>query len=407
MAHKESTPKISPLPLPPGISSRQIDLSQFGHLSFHILEAGPAGAPLLLLLHGFPELAYSWRKLILPLAQAGYHVVAPDQRGFGRTTGWDDGGYTEVDLHTFTATMLIRDTLSLVSALGYSRVKCVVGADAGATSAAACAVARPDIFESIVLMTHPFNGTPKLPFNVAHNEGEAAAESKKKSAAASSVHDELASLGRKHYKWYYSTAEANGEMTGPVTKDGLPGFLRGYFHVKSASWAGNKPHPLTGGWKASELAKLPLYYVMPLRATMPETIELLMKNESTEAIEHSKTWLSDEELEVYVSEYARTTFQGGLNWYRVWTSQNGWLKQDLDVFAGLKIKIPCAFIGGDKDWGTFQEPSAIEKMRDGTVCEDFRFARIIEGAGHWIAQEKPKEATDGILDLLGGMEEGS
>ena len=75
--------------LPPGIRSRMID--NINGLSMHVLEAGfeAAGRPCVLLLHGFPELAYSWRKIMLPLASAGFHVVAPDQRGYGRTTGWD------------------------------------------------------------------------------------------------------------------------------------------------------------------------------------------------------------------------------------------------------------------------------------------------------------------------------
>ena len=79
----------SPLPLPEGMRSRH--LPSINGLDMHVLEAGyeTPGRPLLLLLHGFPELAYSWRKIMLPLAQAGYHVVAPDQRGYGRTTGWD------------------------------------------------------------------------------------------------------------------------------------------------------------------------------------------------------------------------------------------------------------------------------------------------------------------------------
>ncbi len=102
--------------LPPGIRSRMID--NINGLSMHVLEAGfeTAGRPCVLLLHGFPELAYSWRKIMLPLASAGFHVVAPDQRGYGRTTGWDadyDG-----DLDSFRILNLVRDTLGLISALG-------------------------------------------------------------------------------------------------------------------------------------------------------------------------------------------------------------------------------------------------------------------------------------------------
>ena len=94
--------------------------------------ASRRAAGLLLLLHGFPELAYSWRKVMPVLAEAGYHVIAPDQRGYGRTTGWDpryDG-----DLAAFRLTNLVRDALGLVAALGYRSVDAVIGHDSGARS---------------------------------------------------------------------------------------------------------------------------------------------------------------------------------------------------------------------------------------------------------------------------------
>ncbi|OKL61027.1 hypothetical protein UA08_03829 [Talaromyces atroroseus] len=411
MASLTTAPDPAPLPLPPGITSRQIDLTRHGHLSYHILEAGSPSDPLIILLHGFPELAFSWRKIILPLVNAGpYHVIAPDQRGFGRTTGWDSRPYSEADLHNFSTTMYVRDVLALVSALGHSIVKCLVGHDAGAVTAAACAVIRPDVFESVALLTHPFNGMPKLPFNVAASSAGASTTSPPAGAVAGAggnINDKLAALNRKHYKWYYSTHDANADMAGPITTGGLRAFLRGYFHVKSASWGKNDPHPLNqqggdkkGEWPVEEVIEMPWYYIMPLKATMPEAVESLMTGESTES---SKKWLTDDDLEVYVSEYARTTFQGGLNWYRVQTADAGKssrLTQDLDVFAGLPIKIPCAFIGGDKDWGTYQQPGAIERMSgDKDVCSDFRFLRMVQGAGHWIPQEKPAEVVQGILEL--------
>ena len=87
----------------------------------HVLEAGfeTKGRPCVLLLHGFPELAYSWRKVMLPIAAAGFHVIAPDQRGYGRTTGWD-GDY-DGDVGSFRILNLVRDALALVSAFGYRR----------------------------------------------------------------------------------------------------------------------------------------------------------------------------------------------------------------------------------------------------------------------------------------------
>src|SRR6187549_1797658 len=125
--------------LPSGIRSRFV--RDVNGLKMHILEAGfEAGAgngngkPAILLLHGFPELAYSWRKVMLPLASAGYHVVAPDQRGFGRTTGWD-GSY-DAQLGPFSLLNMTRDALGLVSALGYRRTAMLVGHDFGSPVAA-------------------------------------------------------------------------------------------------------------------------------------------------------------------------------------------------------------------------------------------------------------------------------
>jgi len=114
---------IAPLPqlaLPPGIRSRIV--ADVNGLAMHVLEAGfeDEGRPGILLLHGFPELAYSWRKVMLPLASAGFRVVAPDQRGYGRTTGWD-GDY-DGDLGSFRLFNLVRDAVGLVAALGLRSV---------------------------------------------------------------------------------------------------------------------------------------------------------------------------------------------------------------------------------------------------------------------------------------------
>src|SRR5271166_1524359 len=128
--------------IPDGIRSRFVD--NVNGLRVHVLEAGFAtqGRPCVLLLHGFPELAYSWRKVMLPLAGAGFHVVVPDQRGFGRTAGWDSN--YDADLGPFSTLNMVRDALALVSALGYHSVAAVIGHDAGSPIAAWCALTRPD-----------------------------------------------------------------------------------------------------------------------------------------------------------------------------------------------------------------------------------------------------------------------
>ncbi len=107
-------------------------------MTVHILEAGyeTPGRPVVLLLHGFPELAYSWRKVMPSLAAAGYHVIAPDQRGYGRTIGWDDS--YDADPDPFRILNMTRDAIGLVYALGHRSVAMVVGHDAGAPVASWC-----------------------------------------------------------------------------------------------------------------------------------------------------------------------------------------------------------------------------------------------------------------------------
>ena len=246
--------------LPEGIRSRFV--RKVNGLEMHVLEAGfeTFGRPCVLLLHGFPELAYSWRKVMPALAAAGYHVVAPDQRGYGRTTGWDPA--FDGDLGSFRMLNLVRDALSLVLALGYRSVQAVVGHDFGSPVAAWCALVRPDVFRSVVLMSSPFAGPPALPFDTAGT-----AETSPKA----SIHEELGALARprKHYQRYYSTREANEDMWH--CPQGVHDFLRAYYHHKSADWKLNLPGPLKS-WTAAELAKLPTYYVMDLDVGMAETV---------------------------------------------------------------------------------------------------------------------------------------
>src|SRR5260370_22814455 len=149
--------------LPEGVRSRI--LGAINGLDIHVLEAGfePKGRPSVLLLHGFPELAYSWRKVLPALARAGYHAIAPDQRGYGRTTGWDadyDG-----DLANFRFMNLLRDSIGVLFALGHRTAEAVVGHDFGATVAAYAPLVRPYIFNRLTLMSEPFGGPPGVPFH--------------------------------------------------------------------------------------------------------------------------------------------------------------------------------------------------------------------------------------------------
>ena len=373
--------------LPRGIRTRFVD--NINGLRMHVLEAGfeQKGRPCLLLLHGFPELAYSWRKVMLPLAAAGYHVVAPDQRGYGRTTGWTadyDG-----DLAPFRVLNLVRDTLGLVSALGYAHVAGVVGHDFGSPVAAWCALVRPDVFRSVALMSAPFAGPPSIPFATADAPPPSASTPK----PARSIHDDLAALQtpRKHYHWYYSTRPANADMTD--CPQGVHAFLRAYYHHKSADWKANKPFRLQS-WSAGELAKLPTYYVMELDKNMAETVAPHMPSAAEIA---ACTWLPDAELAIYSEEYTRNGFQGGLQWYRTRTS--GLFEAEQEVFSGRTIDQPSCFISGTSDWGVFQTPGAFERMQE-KACTRMLACHLVDGAGHWVQQEQPEAVTRLLLDFL-------
>ena len=370
--------------IPSGIRSRFV--GDINGLRMHMLEAGfePRGSPLILLLHGFPELAYSWRKVILPLAAAGFRVVAPDQRGYGRTSGWDaryDG-----DLGSFRILNAVRDALGLVSALGYRQVAGVFGHDFGASVAAWCALVRPDVFRSVALMSAPFAGPPALPFDTADDPSQ-------RGSAGPSIHDELARLKRprKHYQWYYSTRQANADMSR--CPQGVHAFLRGYFHYKSADWSGNKPFPLKS-WTADELAKMPTYYIMDLAWNMAETVAAEMPAEAEIA---ACRWLPDSELRVYSTEYERTGFQGGLQWYRSRTE--GRSDPELQLFSGRGIDAPSIFIAGKSDWGTYQRPGNFELMQQ-SACTRMMGCHLIDGAGHWVQQEQPEHVSELLIDFL-------
>jgi len=373
---------MAPLPdavLPPGIRSRFVP--DINGLRIHIIEAGhdDTRRPCVLLLHGFPELAYSWRKVMGPLADAGFHVVAPDLRGYGRTTGWSAEYNSAEDLRSFRLLNAVRDALGLVHALGHRSVAAVVGHDFGSPVAAWCALVRPDVFRSVALMSAPFAGPPELPSGTAASRGD--------------IHEALAKLERprKHYQWYYSTRPANQDMWH--CRQGVQAFLRAYYHHKSADWQPNKPFKLKG-WIAEELAKMPTYYIMDLNETMAETVAHEMP--SAAAIAACK-WLPDSELRVYSTEYERTGFQGGLQWYRRGTG--GLDTAELQLFAGKTIDVPSIFIAGSSDWGIYQMPGAIERMQQ-SACTRMLGCHLIDGAGHWVQQEQPERVSELLVRFL-------
>jgi pimeloyl-ACP methyl ester carboxylesterase len=364
--------------LPPGVRSRVLDNGN--GLSIHLLEAGADAVrrPLVILLHGFPELGFSWRHVLPALAEAGFWVVAPDQRGYGWTTGWDprfDG-----DPKSFWMLNLVEDVVGLTRALGVKSVATIVGHDFGAPVAAWCALTRPEMFRSVALMSAPFAGPPRPLTDL---DG----------SPMQSMQRDLARLSppRKHYHLYYSTPRAEADLR--QASQGVHGFLRAYYHVKSADWQGNRPYPLAG-WNAKELAKLPTYYVMNIHEGMAETVAPHAPDQSQV---ESCRWLPDQELRIYSDAFARTGFQGGLLWYRGANEPECIAR--LAQYAGQRISVPACFIAGSSDWGTYQVPGALESMTS-TSCARFQGAHLVDGAGHWVQQEQSERVNALLLRFM-------
>jgi pimeloyl-ACP methyl ester carboxylesterase len=336
-----------------------------------------------LLLHGCPECAFSWRKQIPFLVAAGYHVVAPDLRGYGRSSsavvGYDD------DLMPYTLINRVSDTVGLVKALGYDSVAAVIGHDFGSVVAAWCALLRPDVFQSVVLMSAPFPGAPVLPKGTS-------ARAPKGTLPLTGLPEALAALSkpRQHYRWYFSTRDANADMWN--CPQGVHDFLRAYFHFKSGDWPGNEPLPLAS-WAASEMARMPTYYVMALDQNMAQTVAREMPTADEIA---GCAWLTDGELAVYASEYRRTGFQGGLQGYRIGTDPR--FSGELKAFSERTVDVPAMFISGARDWGTYQSPGALERMSE--ICTQHRGIHLVEGAGHWVQQERDTQVNALLAEFL-------
>ena len=354
------------LKLPVGIQTLQVE--SVNGLSMHVLTAGQPENPCVVLLHGFPDLAYGWRHVMPLLADQGYYVLAPDQRGYGNTTGWTadyDG-----NIRPFGMQNLVTDLVSLLMKLEIKQVHCLVGHDFGSPVAAYTSLFREDLIDRLVLMSAPFPGAPKPELS------------------AFDLDVGLSELNppRKHYQAYHSGRTANRDML--ECSQGLTTFLRAYFHMKSADWVENAPFALLK-WSAEELAKMPNYYIMPANLTMPEVVSKEFPHEQC-------IWLNDEELAVYIDAFTRTEFQGALNWYRC--SSDPVLRAELGILFSKKISTPCWYLAGQADWGTHQTPGALERLKK-RACKNFKAAIEIPNAGHWVQQEQAKLTAQHILSI--------
>ena len=310
----------------------------------------------------------TWQGLYLP-------------KGFRRYV--KDGDY-DGDLASFRRLNVVRDALGLVHAFGYRSVA-VIGHDFGSPIAAWCAVTRPDVFTSVALMSAPFGGTGSLPFDTADDPPRTAGP------AGPSLFDELAALPRprKHYQRYYRTREANENMWR--APQGLHAFLRGYYHYKSADWAGNTPFRLASR-TAAEMAKMPTYYIMDFADGMAETVAKHMPSAAEIA---ANTWLPDSELRVYAEEYGRTGFQGGLNHYR----SGGIGTPEQQLFAG-RPSTSRRFSSRARATGAATRALGLWsgcKIAPAPTC---MLLHMLDGAGHWVQQEQPEETSRLLIEFL-------
>jgi pimeloyl-ACP methyl ester carboxylesterase len=316
---------------------------QVGELSMHVAEAGEG--PLVLLCHGFPECWYSWRHQLRALAAAGYHAVAPDMRGYGRTDAPEP-------VEAYSMLHLVGDMTGLLGALGEARAV-IVGHDWGSMVAWSAALLRPDRFRAVVGMSVPF--LPRLPIRPIAMMKAMAGD-------------------RFFYILYFQEpGKAEAELD-PRARE----FLRGMLHTAS------------GDVDPGVLRKA---------AALPKTAKFL---DGMAWPEKLPRWLGEEDLEVYVAEFERTGFRGGLNWYR--NFDRNW--ELLAPFADRRITVPALFVGGLRDAVVTGpelagEGPAVKLL--GSFCDDLRGKVLIEGAGHWNQQEAPEATNAALLDFLAGL----
>ena len=303
-------------------------------IRMHIAEAGEG--PLVLLCHGFPESWYSWRHQLETLSEAGYHVVAPDQRGYGETDKPEA-------IEAYTQFHIVGDLVGLVSALGEEQAV-VVGHDWGAMVAYNAAMWRPDLFRGIATLSVP--ATPRR--------------------TMSPTEIMRSMFGEKFfYILYFQTpGVAEHELQHDVARS-----------IRQFMFGGSGDAPE----RELDFSKTP-----------PNTAYFLDQFADCETL---PPWLSQEALDYFVGEFERNGFRGPLNWYR--NFDRSW---ELSApFAGRTIDQPSAFISGDRDL-IRGIPGWEESMRH--VMTDLRDVTILPNIGHWTQQEAPEDTNEALLGFL-------
>jgi pimeloyl-ACP methyl ester carboxylesterase len=293
--------------------------------------------PVVLFCHGWPESWYSWRHQMLALSAAGFRCIAPDMRGYG-------GSDAPASIEQYTILDLVGDMVHLLRALEVEKAT-VVGHDWGAPVAWHCALLRPELFTRVVGMSVPWALRGKI--------------------------DLLSSLEKQGItRFYMQYFQTPGVAEAEFERDIRRALLSIYFNG-----SGDKPDADNGFALVPENGGFLTEKMLP--SVMP-------------------SWLSDNDLNYFAAEFARSGFRGGLNWYRNLT--RNW--RLMAPWQGQPIRQPSLFIAGSRD-GVLKFPASKAQIEMfPSSLPGIRGCHIIEGAGHWIQQERAAEVNGLLLDFL-------
>jgi pimeloyl-ACP methyl ester carboxylesterase len=312
-------------------------------IRMHVAEAGEG--PVVVLCHGFPESWYSWRHQLTVLAGAGYHAVAPDQRGYGQTDRPDA-------IEAYTLLHLVGDMLGLLDAVGAASAV-IVGHDWGAPVAWNAALLRPDRFRAVVGLSVPFipRGSAR-PTTVMPRSDDAI-----------------------FYQLYF---QEPGVAEAELERDPRETIRRVLFYGSGDA----RPNPLTVG--AGGVGMVPRGGGFLGRGPAPATLP---------------AWVSEADVDFYAGEFARTGFRGGLNWYR--NIDRNW--ELLAPWAGAKVTVPALYITGDRDLVTAFRGMDLLLPALKQLVPDLRQTVVLPGCGHWTQQERATEVNAAMLRFLGDL----
>ncbi|GHJ35278.1 alpha/beta fold hydrolase [Streptomyces sp. TS71-3] len=301
----------------------------------HLAEQGTG--PLVLLVHGFPESWYSWRRQLPVLAAAGYRAVAMDVRGYGRSS-------RPAAADAYRMLDLMEDTVSVVHALGEESAV-IIGHDWGATIAANSALLKPDVFSAVGLLSVPYTppGGPR-------------------------PSDVFAQMGGDE-EFYVSYFQEPGRAEAEIEPD-VRGWLAGFYAAFSADTmpAPGAPDPHFVGKGGT------------LRDRFPE--------------DRRPAWLSEGDLDAYAGEFERTGMTGALNRYR--NMDRDW--EDLADLSGAPLTQPSLFAGGNQDASTTWLAYAIKAYP--VTLPGLVSSHLLDGCGHWIQQERPDQINQLLTEWL-------